>query len=126
MAQQPEALQFTVQDEADVVLLRQRVRQAGRSIGVGLIAQAKVSAASSSVARAVLALQLPAFFQVEALAQRREAGLEISCDVAFATAGMDQLELERRLHFNEARLLVDAAQLTVTSSAVHLTLQVWS
>jgi hypothetical protein len=116
---------LVVHNDYDVVVMRQDVRQHARSLGLGLIQQAKIATAISAVARGTLALQQFATFSMQTAKRGSRQAFEILCVAPLATSIEIQSELEQALHVPEARLLVDEIELVMEKSALRLTLRVW-
>ena len=117
--------ELVVHNDYDVVVMRQDVRQHARTLGLGLIQQAKIATAISAVARGTLALQQFATFSMQTAKRGSRQAFEIQCVAPFGTAGGSQTEIEQALHVQEARLLVDEIELVMEKSAIRLILRVW-
>lgn len=117
--------ELVVHNDYDVVVMRQDVRQHARTLGLGLIQQAKIATAISAVARGTLALQQLATFSMQTAKRGPRQAFEILCVAPLGTTNGNQTEIEQALHVQEARLLVDEIELIMEKSALQLTLRVW-
>lgn len=114
-----------INNEYDVVAMRQDVREHARALGLGLIQQAKLATAISAVARAALVLHPQPTFTLQKTTHNTRPALEVACFAALNGAAAQQGQMEQALHLAEARLLVDEASLTLASDGARLTLRVW-
>jgi hypothetical protein len=112
-----------VSSEQDVITMRQEVRQVARSLGLGLIEQAKIATAISAVARVMLGLTKGTQFTMRMAGQGETPALEILCKPKLWQASMSIALLEERLNLTNARLLVDEAHMTQQSGEPVLTLR---
>lgn len=121
---QPQLLQvFT---ELDVIALRQAVRQAGRSAGLGAPQQARITAAISEVARALLAGVGDGSFTVGVRSEPgRRTALEVVCGGGPAGRQATTATLYTTPAVAEARALVDDAQIEAVDGDARLLLRVW-
>lgn len=119
---QPQNLQ--VDTEHDVILLRQAVRQMSRSVGLGLPKQARITAAISEIARALLLDGGTARFIIHVTYEEPHPALEIVC--ASAVAHAHRAHTGQNPHsLSEACTLVDEASLSVLPDGVSLILRMW-
>lgn len=125
MTSVPHPRQLHVQSELDVILMRQEVRQAARDLGLGLSQQARISAAISTIARALVAAHCSALMCMQANKRTTRPMLEISCILSLIDSLNDTNTLEQLLHLGEARALVDEAALWMESEGAHLSLRMW-
>ncbi|NJP04544.1 MAG: anti-sigma regulatory factor [Chloroflexaceae bacterium] len=109
-----------------MITLRQEVRQVARSLGLELTQQARITAAISAVARALIANNLHAIFQVHVYQDANPPRLAITCTSNYPdTITSDRIEkLERMFHVGEARLLVDEVALSINNTAAVLTMNI--
>jgi hypothetical protein len=114
-----------INNEYDVVAMRQDVREHARALGLGLIQQAKLATAISAVARAALGMYPQPTFTLQKTTHNKRPALEIACFTAMNVTAAQQVQMEQALHLAEARLLVDEAGLTLASDGALLTLRVW-
>jgi hypothetical protein len=112
-----------VSSEQDVITMRQEVRQVARSLGLGLIEQAKIATAISAVARVMLGLTKGTQFTMRMAGQGEHPALEILCRPTLWQASMSIALLEERLNLANARLLVDEATLSQQGGEPVLTLR---
>ncbi len=103
------AHQVRITSEYDVITIRQDVRQLARVFGLGLAEQAKLAAAVSGVARALLAQQGSAEFTIKTVGEGRRKMLEIVCPACLGEAFANAQAFEQALRLDETRLLVDEA-----------------
>jgi len=121
----PAPRQVAIKTDYDVVVVRQHVRQLARELGLGLGQQAKISTAISAVARALLAMSCDTTFRMYIEESRPRAALVISCGLPTACASGELAQLEQRVHFSEARALVDDATIALDSSGALISLRMW-
>lgn len=117
--------QLVVSNDYDVVAMRQDVRQQARTLGLGLIQQAKLATAISAVARALLAIQQSTTFTMQTTTRGIRPALEIECVATIHPSSADATEMEQTFHMHEARLLVDETDIILQQNKAHLTLRVW-
>ncbi len=112
--------------EIDVIALRQAVRQAGRAAGLGAPQQARITAAISEVARALLAGVGDGSFTIEVRdgASARPA-LEVACGGGPAGRQAATACLYATPAVVEARALVDDARIEAADGGARLLLRVW-
>ena len=120
MQMSTQSKQLTVQNELDVVNLRQIVRQITRVLGMDLSRQAKITAAISAIARACVLDKHVALFTVQCSQISVEPVLEIICLVTIQNQLINQEGLEQRLHFHETRTLVDECSMHFSNNVAHL------
>lgn len=111
-----------VRGTADVVMLRQAVRAAAREARLGLAAQARITAAISEVARALVVDGINGDFLIQ-FSLESAFGLEILCS-AGGSASTQRKSTMRA--FSEASSLVDEAALTEDEHGAQLTLKMRS
>lgn len=124
MPANPRTYSLTVDNDYDVVTMRQDVRQQARALGLNLIQQAKLASAISAVARALLSIQQTTTFTMQTTHVPRPA-YEIACVAPLEYLATEPVELEQTLHMDEARLLVDEACLVLDQKNLRLTLRMW-
>lgn len=114
-----------VTNETDVVLLRQTVRQIAREQRMGLTQQAKLTAAMSAVARGTLAINgdTPFVIHIATDAVQQQPILEVSCMLANIAERGGQEDLAHILHFDDARILVDEADLDIQGDKARIVLR---
>jgi len=117
--------QMPIRNDYDVVAMRQEVRQAARDLGLGLSQQAKIATAISTIARALLAANVDTSICVRAGVALPRPALELSCCLSARLLPKALADLERLLHFGEARALVDEAALTLDGHSALLSLRMW-
>lgn len=118
------AHQVQIACEYDVITVRQDVRQLARVFGLGLAEQAKLAAAVSGVARALLAQQGQAAFTIKTVGEGRRKMLEIVSLVCPSRTCLDARALEQLLRLDEARLLVDEATVLERGHELMLVLRI--
>lgn len=109
--------------EYDVIVLRQKVRQAARLLGFDLMKQAKMATAISTVARTLLGGD-GTLFHLHTSNNRIHPALEIWC-ISARSQAKDIAQLEQQLHLGDARSLVDQASLDQVADGTQLTLCMW-
>jgi hypothetical protein len=114
-----------INNEYDVVAMRQEVRQVARDLGLGLSQQAKIATAISTVARALIAANCSATMGIRLDDLASRPTLEIICQLALSHLSIELTQLEQLLHFGEARALVDEASLALASGGAILCLRMW-
>jgi hypothetical protein len=112
-----------VGNEHDVIAMRQEVRQVARTLGLGLVEQAKIATAISAVARAMLALCEGVLLTMRMGRQGDQCVLEIMCAPMRWSGPRDLVQLEDHLNLANARLLVDEANLSERGGEPALTLR---
>jgi hypothetical protein len=118
------AYHLAVNTDYDVVSLRQHVRQQARALGLGLIQQAKLATATTTVARGLLGLHQRTTFVMRTLTEQEPPLFEVSCMARLTPTVQDCAQLDRVLRLDEARLLVDQLDLTPENEQIQITLRV--
>jgi hypothetical protein len=119
---QPQQLQIST--EFDVIALRQAVRQAGRVAGLGPPQQARITAAISEVARALLAAVGDGSFTIRVREDEKPA-LEVTCGGGPAGGPATTASLFATPTVAEARSLVDDTRIEAVDGSAQLLLFVW-
>jgi hypothetical protein len=112
-----------VNNEHDVIAMRQEVRQVARTLGLGLVEQAKIATAISAVARVMLVLCEGTMLTMRMTRQGDQSVLEITCAPVRWSGLTDLAQLEEQLNLANARLLVDEANLSERGGEPVLTLR---
>lgn len=107
-----------VRSEYDVVSLRQQVRQMARLLGLSLPQQARITAAISSIARALLDAAPGSLFTIQVARRQPQPALEIICILPGVHAAGDRL-------LYEASTLADEASVLPHNQDTKLTLRMW-
>jgi hypothetical protein len=115
--------QFPITDERDIVPVRQAVRQRARDLGLGLIQQAKIAAAISTVTRALIAVNGQAILHLWTFNSPTRQAFEVTCILTNTSSIADLAQLEHTLHFDEIRVLVDEATVSLDANEAILTLR---
>ena len=115
--------QFPIKEERDIVPMRQAVRQRARDLGLGLIQQAKIAAAISTVTRALIETNGQAMLHLWTFDSPTRQALEITCILTNTSQIADLAQLEHTLHFDEIRVLVDEAMVSLDANEATLTLR---
>ncbi|GAB4108526.1 MAG: hypothetical protein OHK0022_60030 [Roseiflexaceae bacterium] len=118
------SIRVEVQSDHDVVTIRQDVRQQARTLGLGLAEQAKLAAAVSGVARALLAHNGTAVFTIKTTGQGERQALEVVCTAEASDWLPDPAAAEVELDVPAARMLVDETELKTVDDTLLLTLRV--
>jgi hypothetical protein len=118
------AYHLAINTDYDVVSLRQHVRQQARTLGLGLIQQAKLATAATTIARGLLVLHQRTTFVMRTLTEQHPPLFEISCTAKLTLVVGDCSQLDRALRLHEARLLVDHLDLMQNNDQVQVTLRV--
>jgi hypothetical protein len=117
--------QMQICTDYDMITLRQAVRQTSRAVGLGPAQQARMTAAISEVARALLTERGGGFFTIR-LDMRASAcpALEVACE---AHPGDDDAtnQLYQSAAVAEARALVDEAQVEFADPGPQLLMRMW-
>jgi len=120
----PLAQQLTINNEYDVISLRQAVRQMARQSSLGLSKQARITAAISEIAR-VLVIHYDNTRVTVQICETNHTCLEIICrtpgDFANGQGGMPA----DVLRFEDARALVDEAILDLDAHGIRLSLRMY-
>ncbi len=120
----PQYQHLHVHTEHDVISLRQAVRQMARSVGLGLPEQARITAAISEIARALLLDGGTSRFIIQVVDQDPRPALEVVCVSPHAHA--HEAHTSQNLHaLSEACALVDETNLTTLHEGVPLILRMW-
>jgi hypothetical protein len=117
--------ELEIRTEFDIVAMRQEVRQAARALGLGLTQQAKISAAISTIARALIAANCHALMCMWTGMISTRPAIEITCEASTSQLSVDLAQLTQLLHFGEAQVLVDKATLSLDGDNVLCCLQMW-
>lgn len=117
--------QLEIRTEYDVIVLRQEVRQTARMLGMGLTQQAKIAAAISTIARALVAADFHATMLMSLEKTAARSAIEISCDVSPGQSAFDLVQLTQLIHFGDAQTLVDEAALSLNNGVAHCSLRMW-
>jgi hypothetical protein len=118
--------QILVSDPYDVIAMRQQVRQAARTLGLGLMQQAKITAAISAVARALLAIDTRLTVTIWCDREGPRPSLQIACAAAGSPSNDEVVELERELSAGDAGTLVDEISVAPDNDqGALLTLRMW-
>ena len=111
-----------VRNDYEVVALRQQVRETARVLGLGLAAQAKLSAAISTIARGVLSRKQEATFTVRAAGTGHSSSIEVTCTTPLA--GYDDVSaLVASLGIDDLRMLLDEIYEAQSGDSAVLTLR---
>lgn len=116
--------QMLVTSDHDLILLRQAVRGAARSAGLGAAQQARFTAAISEVARTMLAGGGESNFTIRLSEPPARLALEVLCTVG-AEHALDSDALYALPSVAGARALVDDAQLDNAIACSQLMLRMW-
>jgi anti-sigma regulatory factor (Ser/Thr protein kinase) len=116
--------QMKVASDHDLILLRQAVRNAARSAGLGSAQQARFTAAISEVARALIAGAGESSFTIGLSQPPARDALEVCCLVR-GDHLLDPAALYGSASVAGARTLVDDAQLDQAPSCLQLMLRMW-
>jgi hypothetical protein len=119
------AQQVAVHTDYDVIVLRQHVRELARNLGLGLIQQAKIATAVTTIARGFLELQRDMTFVLSTTADRVRPSFKIECDTPLNTGQSDPSQFAEVLRLEQTRLLVDELDLTLQCGVAQMTLRVW-
>jgi hypothetical protein len=114
---------MVLRDEYDVIAMRQEVRQIARNLGLGLTQQAKITAAVSAVARALLGNYPTILLNAHIASQGDRQALEVAWTVQDSVVDPGQLRVV--LNLNEVQLLVDDASIAHGAGGPHLTVRMW-
>ena len=117
--------ELEIRTEFDIVAMRQEVRQAARTLGLGLTQQAKISAAISTIARALLAANCHTTMCMWTDTIASRPVMEISCALSTSQLSVDLIQLTQLLHFGQAQVLVDEATLSLDGDSVLCCLRMW-
>lgn len=121
MVMQPQ--QICVSNENDVIAMRQEVRHMARSVGLGLIEQAKIATAISAIARMFLEEDGGTEVTMRMIGMGEQSALEIACIPPCGASSEEMAHMEERLLLTNARLLVDEAKLSQDANHLVLTLR---
>lgn len=115
-----------VLSDADVIALRQAIRQTARAAGLSAAQQARITAAISEVARALLTVAGDGCFTIR-LDDKVGArpALEIACSAGPAGAGTDINPVYALPAVSEARALVDDTQVETAEHGPRLLMRMW-
>jgi hypothetical protein len=116
--------QFLITHDYDVTVMRQEVRQLGRDLGLGLARQAKLAAAISMVARALLAVNQGTTIRIWTSDSTASPALEITCSLASQPLLEDLADLERELRISSKHPLVDTMRLSLDANETILNLRI--
>jgi anti-sigma regulatory factor (Ser/Thr protein kinase) len=116
--------QLQIRTEYDVITLRQALRQVGREVGLCAPQQARITAAISEVARALLAAVGDGSFTIRLHDDTAHLALEVACGGGPTGKRATTPELYATPGVVEARSLVDDTQVESADGAT-LLLRVW-
>ncbi len=114
-----------MENALDVVTMRQEVRQLARDLGLGLIPQAKISTAVSTIARALITAQGSTTLSLQADERAARPALNITWPLSSNGTPEHLAHLEQVIQFDSTRSLVDEASLISDSHGALLTLRMW-
>lgn len=117
--------QLQISTEFDVITLRQAIRQAGRLAGLGPAQQARITAAISEVARALLAAVGDGRFTIRVDEGSAQPAFEVACGGGPGGARATTPSLYATPTLVEARGLVDDTRIEAANGATLLLLRVW-
>lgn len=120
----PHPQHLNINNDYDVISLRQAVRQMARATGLGLPQQARITAAISEIAR-VLVLDHNSTSVTIRVVEGRRPALEVVCE---ASGGFERAHAgypAHSLRFDDARALVDDASMAVNADNAVLILRMW-
>ncbi|MFL5805594.1 MAG: hypothetical protein ACJ8CR_28135 [Roseiflexaceae bacterium] len=116
--------QFLITNDYDVILMRQEVRQLARDLGLGLARQAKLAVAIGMIARMLIAVNHGTTIRIWTSDPIAGLVLEIACSIASRPLAEDLAQLERELRFDEIRMLVDEATVSLDANETLLNLRI--
>lgn len=116
--------QVQIRTEYDVIILRQAVRQVGREAGLCPPQQARITAAISEVARALLAAVGDGCFTIRMKDDAAHPSLEVACGGGAVGGPATPPSLYATPAVVEARSLVDDTEVENANGAT-LLLRVW-
>lgn len=116
--------QMQVLSDHDMIILRQAVRQAARSVGLGAAQQARFTAAVSEVARALITDTGASIFTIRMSEPPARSALEVVCEMGIGHQ-FGANEFYACPMITGARALVDEAQLEPTEPSPQLMLRMW-
>jgi hypothetical protein len=120
----PHPQSLLVDDEYSVITVRRRVREVARELGLGTTQQAKITTATSMVARGMLLSNWSGVVTIQQAQQGARSVLEISCSGSESQIGA-QPESSDVMGYGEARRFVDEARLSWAAGKPTLTLRMW-
>lgn len=125
---EPEPCEIIVRVEFDIVLIRNNVRRLARAAGLNLPRQARITTASSTVVRALLACYSEVACGLRLVQTGGHNGLELVCLAArqHQTIPTNCSQLQRGLQ--EVGMLVDVLEIAPASgpdAAIRLLLAMW-
>lgn len=120
----PSAQQLTINNEYDVISLRQAVRQMARQSSLGLSKQARITAAISEIAR-VLVVHYDNTRVTVQISEASHTCLEIICHTPGDFANDHGGSPADVLCFEDARALVDEAALDLDARGIRLSLRMY-
>ncbi|HYF66455.1 MAG TPA: hypothetical protein VD886_26740 [Herpetosiphonaceae bacterium] len=121
----PDQQHYTVNTEYDVVVLRHALRQLGRTLGLSLVQQARITAAISDIARDVLQRQWSIVFTLIAGQIGLRRALDVVCQKPAHYSRPSDHEFETQLGLVSARQLLDDASFSTATGHAVLTLRMW-
>ena len=122
---EPYPQRVMVEDEYSVSAIRQEVRELARVVGLGRTQQAKITAATSMIAKGLVINHWTGMFTIQPAHQGLRSGIEVSCLPPEGEGQAGELGLIEALSLGEARLLVDEARLTYPAGRPQVTLRIW-
>ncbi len=114
-----------ITNEHDVVILRQTLRQLAREQGLPLTRQAKLSAAVTTVARALLHQSPSMTTTVTIFVGEEHWVLDVTMVIYPVSSACTSDSIEAMSHLAEARSLVDQAYSTIYEQKAELVLQIF-
>jgi hypothetical protein len=120
----PSAQKLTINNEHDVISLRQAVRQMARQSSLGLSKQARITAAISEIAR-VLVIHYDNTRVTVQIYETNRTCLEIICHTPGDFSNSHGGSPADVLRFEDARALVDEAALDLDVRGIRLSLRMY-
>jgi hypothetical protein len=121
---EPHPQTHPLDDEYSVLAVRRRVREVARELGLGTTQQAKITTATSMVARGMLLNNWSGVVTIQQAQQGARSVLEISCSGSESQAG-EPPDSADVMGYGEARRFVDEARLSWSAGKPTLTLRMW-
>jgi hypothetical protein len=117
--------EYMVNKEIDVVVLRQALREIGRTLDLSLVQQVRITAAISDIARNVLRhhWNMVFTFHVHLIDVRR--ALDVLCQKPAHQLHPEVGAFEHQMNIDAARQLLDEATFSHAAGGPLLTLRIW-
>ncbi len=117
--------EFRVDNEYDVIVLRQALRTLGRIHGLGLVQQARITSAISDIARNILRYHWSIAVAIYVNISADQRSLDVVCHPVSDHLHPSYAEFDRLIGMDAVQKLVDETSLTNSDGRFLLLMRVW-